>query len=68
MAILKLSCCINQAKSTGDANKNQRDRPGDVGIRAEICLIDDNIGLEFPRHQMKKAGKRYSIEPKPYAV
>lgn len=35
-----------------------------VGIREEICLTDANIGLRFPRHQMKKDGKRYSIEPK----
>lgn len=31
-------------------------------------MIDANIGLQFPMHQKKKGGKRYSIEPKPYAV
>lgn len=41
---------------------------GNVGIREEICMIDANIGLQFPMHQKKKGGKRYSIEPKPYAV
>lgn len=40
----------------------------DVGIREEICLNDANIGLDSPSHQVKNDGKRYSIEPKPYAV
>ncbi|MEE1378445.1 MAG: hypothetical protein UF438_07015 [Oribacterium sp.] len=52
--ILKPSCCINQAEFQGDANKNQRNLQVDVGIRGEICLIDANIGLQFPRHQVKK--------------
>lgn len=43
----------------GDANKNQRDLAGNVGIREEVCLNDANIGLEFPRYQVKKGGKRW---------
>lgn len=57
MAILKPSCCINQAESQGDANKNQCDLQVDVGIRAEICLTDANIGLKFPVIKRKKAEK-----------
>lgn len=64
MSVWTPSCCINQAKSTGDANKNQQYLQVSVGIREEICLIDANIGTKFPSHQVKKGEKRYSIEPK----
>ena len=45
-----------------DANKNQVCVVRDVGIREEICLIDANIGLDFPSHQNEKVWDWYSKE------
>ena len=54
-------CCINQAKKWIDANKNHHCVARDVGIREEICLIDANIGLVLPSHQLEKTRKWYSM-------
>ena len=54
-------CCINRAKKWIDANKNHHCVARDVGIREEICLIDANIGLVLPSHQLEKTRKWYSM-------